>query len=75
MRVDRIVAAGFDQLTDGSKTLYHGIVNSIRQHKWIGLDKDTFQIELQCMYARMINICFTVQGETFENGRTRQERA
>ena len=26
------------------------------------------------MYAQMINICFTVQEETVENGRTRQER-
>ena len=31
----------FDQLTDGSKTLYHGIVNSIRQDRWIDLDNDT----------------------------------
>ena len=31
----------FDQLTDGSKTLYQGIVNSIRQDRWIDLDKDT----------------------------------
>ena len=38
---------GFDQLTDGSKTFYHCIVNSIRQHKWNCLDKDTCQIELQ----------------------------
>ena len=30
----------FDQ-PDGSKTLYHGIVNSIRQDRWIDLDKDT----------------------------------
>uniref|UniRef100_A0A7S0ZRS9 Uncharacterized protein n=1 Tax=Noctiluca scintillans TaxID=2966 RepID=A0A7S0ZRS9_NOCSC len=65
---------GFDQLTDGSKTFYQDAVNSIWQHKWIGLDRDTFQIELQCMYAQMINICSTVQEETVENGRTRQER-
>ena len=26
------------------------------------------------MYVQMINICFTVQEETVENGRTRQER-
>ena len=32
------------------------------------------QFELQCMCVQMINICFTVQDETVENGRTRQER-
>ena len=32
---------GFDQLTDGSKTFYHDAVNSIWQHRWIDLDKDT----------------------------------
>ena len=34
--------------------------------EWISLDKDTFQIELQCMYAQMINICSPVQEETIE---------
>ena len=32
---------GFDQLTDGSKTLYHGMENSIWQHRWIDLDKSS----------------------------------
>ena len=49
--------------------LYHDSVNSIWQHRWIDLDKDTCQIELQCMYVQMINICSTVQEETVENGR------
>ena len=32
---------GFDHLADGSKTFYHDAVNSMWQHKWIDLDKDT----------------------------------
>ena len=38
---------GFDQVTDGSKTFHHDAVNSIRQHRWIDLDKNTCQIESQ----------------------------
>ena len=32
-------------------------VNKIRQHKWIGLDKATFQFESQCMYTRTNDTC------------------
>ena len=74
MRIDRIVAAVLISSPMAARLFYHNTVNSIWLHKWIGLDKDTFQIELQCMYAQMINICFTVQDETVENGKTRQER-
>eukprot|EP00450_Noctiluca_scintillans_P039689 CAMPEP_0194478568 /NCGR_PEP_ID=MMETSP0253-20130528/1972_1 /TAXON_ID=2966 /ORGANISM="Noctiluca scintillans" /LENGTH=209 /DNA_ID=CAMNT_0039317673 /DNA_START=64 /DNA_END=693 /DNA_ORIENTATION=+ len=65
---------GFDQLTEGSKTFYHDAVQSIWQHKWIGLDKDTFQIELQCMFAQMLELCSAMPEETVKNGRTRKER-
>ena len=52
----------------------HDAVQSIWQHKWIGLDKDTFQIELQCMFAQMLELCSAMPEETVENGRTRKER-
>ena len=47
MRLDRIGAAVLNSSQMVSKTLYHDAVNSVWQHKWIGLDKYTFQIELQ----------------------------
>ena len=58
----------FDKLTDDNKTFYHNAdaVNSVWQHKRISLDKNTFQIELQCMYAQTINISSPVQEETIE---------
>ena len=58
----------FDKFTDDNKTFYHDAdaVNSVWQHKQISLDKNTFQIELQCMYAQTINISSPVQEETIE---------
>ena len=46
VRVDRIVAVVLISSV-GNKTSYHDAVNSVWQHRWIGLDKDTCQIELQ----------------------------
>ena len=58
----------FDKFTDDNKTFYHDAdaVNSVWQHKQISLDKNTFQIELQCMYAQTINTSSPVQEETIE---------
>ena len=41
-------------------------MNKIRQHKWIGLDKATFQIESQCMYTRMIDMCSSAASDPFK---------
>ena len=42
------IAETFEILTEDQTDA----VNKIRQHKWIGLDKATIQIESQCMYTR-----------------------
>ena len=47
VRVDRIVAAVLISSPMAARLFCHDAVNSIWQHKWNGLDKDTFQIELQ----------------------------
>ena len=47
MRLDRIVAAVLNSSPMAARLFYHDAVNSVWQHKWIGLDKYTLQIELQ----------------------------
>ena len=49
------------------KTFDQDSVNKIQQHQWIvGLDKTMFQSELQCMYARMIDICSSAASDCAE---------
>ena len=47
------IAETFEILTEDQTDA----VNKIWQHKWIGLDKATFQFESQCIYTRTIDTC------------------
>ena len=56
------IAESFEILTEDQTDA----VNKIRQHKCIGLDKATFQIESQCMYTRMIDMCSSAASDPFK---------
>ena len=67
MRLNRIGAAVFEQLTDGSKMFYHDAANSVWQHKWRSVwTRTRFRLSCSEEYAQVINICSPVQEEMKE---------